>query len=125
MIFKICAYSLLALAVILLGRELGWRGAPLIAVSVLLSAVGLVLPTLRSVNSYYSTLFLELNLSGIAKTAIKLIGLGYLVGIVSDICKELGEGLIAKGVLLVGRVEIISIVAPYFFEVIRIGVSLI
>lgn len=125
MIFKICAYSILALVVILLGKELGWRGAPLVAVSVLLFAVGLVLPTLKSVNNYYSSLFLELNLADISKTAIKLIGLGYLVGIVVDICREMGEGLIAKGVLIVGRIEIISIVAPYFFEVIRIGVSLI
>ena len=124
MIFKICAYALCSLVVIMLLKEIGSRSTPLIAVSVLLLALSLVLPLLEGAREYL-VLFDSLGLTDASKTILKLIGLGYLVGIVVDICKEMGEGLVAKAVLIVGRIEIVLIAAPYFLDVIRIGVSLI
>ena len=125
MIFKICACAIISCIAILLVKEIGWKGAPLIAISVLLLAISLVLPTLMTVKNYLSSMSDSFQIAEVAKTILKLIGLGYLVGIVTDILKDMGEGLIAKAVLLVGRIEIIAIVIPYFLEVVRIGVSLI
>lgn len=125
MIFKICACAILSIVVTLLVKEIGWRGAPFIAISVLLCAISLILPTLQTAKNYLFLISDSFEISEIAKTILKLIGLGYLVGIVVDILKDMGEGLIAKAVLLVGRIEIIVIVMPYFFEVVKIGVSLI
>ncbi len=125
MIFKICAYAILCIVVILLVKEIGWRGTPFIAISVLLCAISLVLPTLQNAKKYLFLISDSFQITEIAKTILKLIGLGYLVGIVTDILKDMGDGLIAKGVLLVGRIEIIAIVMPYFFEVVKIGVGLL
>lgn len=115
----------MAVVVMLLVKEIGWRGAPFIAISALLCAVSLVLPSLKSSQVYLLDISEAFGITEITKTVLKLIGLGYLIGIVVDILKDMGEGLIAKSVLLVGRIEIIVIAMPYFFEVVKIGVSLI
>jgi len=57
--------------------------------------------------------------------AIKVLGIGYLFGICADLCRELGEAGIAKACEVVGRVEIIAVVIPYFEEIIKVGVELI
>ena len=67
----------------------------------------------------------EADLADSIAVALKVLGLGYLFGISADICRELGESGIAKSVEVVGRVEIIAVVIPYFEEIIRVGLGLI
>ncbi len=125
MIFKICAYAIMAIVIITLVKELGWRGAPLIAVGALIFAIGLILPLLTRAKGYYNSFASSLGISDIAITVLKIVGIGYIAGIVCELCREMGEGLIARSVALVGRIEIIMMSAPYFLEVVKLGVSLI
>ena len=57
--------------------------------------------------------------------AVKILGIGYLFGMCADVCRELGEGNVAKGVEVVGRVEIIAVVIPYFKEIVSVGTELL
>ena len=45
--------------------------------------------------------------------ATKILGLGYVFGICSDVCRELGENGVANSILVVGRVEIFLATLPY------------
>ena len=45
--------------------------------------------------------------------ATKILGLGYIFGICSDVCRELGENGVANSILVVGRVEIFLATLPY------------
>ena len=41
----------------------------------------------------------------------------------ADVCRELGENGIAKVTEVVGRVEIMAVVMPYFEEIIKLGLK--
>ena len=113
---------LLAVTAYLL-RGFGWQGAGIFAAvaSVVLLA-GAISP-LSYVLSSIKKAGASADISAPLRTAIKVLGLGYLFGICADICRELGESGIAKAVEVVGRVEIIAVVVPYFEEIIRVGVE--
>ncbi len=60
-----------------------------------------------------------------AVTAVKIIGVGYIFGICSDIISELGEPSVAKGLVAVGRIEVLCLILPYFKDIITLGIGLI
>ena len=116
--------ALLLAAVSFILKSLGWRGAPvLIAVAsvCLISTVG---EELTSVFGTISGLTEPLGAQSAVTAAIKIIGLGYLFGISADVCRELEAPGLAKAVDVVGRVEIIAVVLPYFKEIIETGIGL-
>ena len=53
------------------------------------------------------------------------MGLGYVFGFTSEICSELGEGVIASAVTAAGRVQIFLVAYPYFEKIIKLGVELL
>lgn len=115
---------LLALALVLLG-EAGFRGkriaAALFAVlflSALGEGVGKIMETVLG--------FAEgAKISEVATSAAKIIGVGYLFGIGADVIAELGEGMISKGLLVAGKIEILLIALPYFKDILELGLSII
>lgn len=105
--------------------ELGFRGRKTLSVLgllLLLTAVGegiskLIQPILGLCDT--------VGFSEGAVCALKIVGAGYLFGICSDIVAELGEPLVAKGLLTAGRVEMLLVASPYFAGVIKLGAELI
>lgn len=106
-------------------RSLGWRGAPVFAV---ICSVVLIAEAGESLSGVFSSLSLLYRQKGMEEgvsAVLKVLGLGYLFGISSDVCRELGETGIAKSVEVVGRVEIIAVVIPFLKEIIETGVELV
>ena len=60
-----------------------------------------------------------------ADKAVRAVGLGYVFGFTSDICKSLGESTLASLVTAVGRVEIFLLALPYFVKTIELGMELL
>lgn len=106
-------------------RSFGWRGAPVfaaVAAAVIIfesgENLGYIFGSVKNIGS-------GVGISELVGAAIKVLGIGYLFGICADLCRELGEAGIAKACEVVGRVEIIAVVIPYFEEIIKVGVELI
>lgn len=106
-------------------REIGFRAAPVIGiiagVLLLLESVELYGEALGAVGRLAS----ESGASRAVSSMLKVTGLTYLFGIASDVCRELGESGLSRVVDVVGRVEILLVAAPYFGEIIMLGVELI
>lgn len=125
MIPKICALGLLLTFVAVLLSEFGYKNKRLfsvLAVILLLSILG------GEISSAMSGMLEISQITGItdtAKCAFKIIGIGYVFGIASDIAKELSEPAIANAVTVGGRIEILLIAMPYFAEIVKLGVELI
>ena len=116
--------ALLLAVCLLLLRELGWRGVGVFAAIGVLSLLMLVREPLLSIFS--SEIFLSAGEhSGELSAAIKVLGVGYLFGISSDVLRTLGEERLASTLELVGRVEILLIILPYVEEIIKIGAQLL
>ena len=60
-----------------------------------------------------------------AEAVIKAVGIGYATGITADICRELGEGGIAKAVLTCARIEIALVALPHLYEITELAMELI
>ena len=55
----------------------------------------------------------------------KLFGVGYLFNTCADLCEQMGEDGLAKGVISLGRVEIIALSLPLIGELFSLAQSLL
>lgn len=117
------ALAAAVLAIIL--REAGFRSPKLVSVA------GIVVISLVAALRL-GTLIEELlppAISGEAREGarlmLKMIGAGYVFGICSDICRELGEGGIANALQVAGRVEIMLLLLPTLREIFELGAGLL
>ncbi len=117
--------ALVAAMSALLLRDFGWKGVPVFSLICFVLIISLAEPYLREVSNRLLSLGEANDVSEEAKAVLKVVGVGYLCGIVSDSCQELGEGRIASAVTFIGRVEIIAIIFPFFEEIIKLGVGLV
>ena len=121
---RIVGAALLFAVTLFLLREFGWRAAPLLCV---MSSLFLFF----AIGEEISALIFDIlsiqgeNYTREISAAIKVLGVGYLFGIASDMCRTLGEAQIAKTLDIVGRVEILTIIMPFFKEIIELGVGLL
>ena len=122
MTIKLCFLGILIAFCATLLKGFGWRGAPVfvaVGFAVLLSDVPVFL-------SDAVKLFGEWESLGESASAIfKIIGIGYLFGISSEICRELGETGISSALSLVGRFEIIAVALPVISEIFKLALSLV
>ena len=125
MMLKLLGIGLLVAVFCLLLGELGSRSRP--AVSVLGSVIILlgVMPEISGVISEVLSISDKVGASEIATLAAKLVGIGYIFGLVAEICEGLSERGVANAVLLAGRVEIFVLVFPCFKELLQLGLELL
>ncbi len=126
MILKITALGLLLALMGILLRSFGFRGAGAFAALGVATLVSFTAGELSELFGLfgYSELFSE-EAMGYVGAIMKIVGAGYIFGIGADICRELGEGGIANGVLVAGRVEIFAITLPYLKKILDIGAELL
>lgn len=122
---RVCAFALMSVAVSILLKEFGWRGAPLVGVVTSLGLLVLILPYFKTLGGFYSDIAEGFGLSELVKSVLKVIGVGYLGGICAEVCTELGEGSVASAVITVSRLEILVLTAPYFIRIVEMGVGLL
>ena len=125
MIFKACAFALVAVFCTVILRELGWRGAGVTAVVCAVILFSLVAEGVSTAAKEIERLSALAELSEFGKCVLKIVGIGYIYGVSSDICKDMGEGAVASALGIVGRVEILLAVLPYFKDILDFGLRLL
>ena len=120
---RLIAYVLVTLFLGVILKELGFKGAKLIFLLGMISVIGACAIYIGRLTSELGSLGRE---SGEYATAmLKIVGVGYAFGICSDICTELGEGGLAGAVTLFGRIEIMTISAPFIKMIVEKGIEMI
>lgn len=109
------ALLLIASASVLILKAFSFKGAPIIAVLFTLFVLLRGLETLSHSLSSVSSLPDEVG--AYASSALRAVGIGYIGGISSDACRELGESGLAKASSLLAKFEIVAIACPYIFEI--------
>ena len=102
-------------ASLLILKCFGFKGAPVVAAIAIVTLSTSVLERMPELIS----LFGELNAVGTEEyvsSAVKVVGVGYLGGISQDVCRELGEGGVARCISIVSRLEMITIATPHIRE---------
>lgn len=125
MIVKICAYAILAACLAHVLRELGFRGAAVFGILASVIIVCSAIPYIDKLGQIMQGIGGSSGVSEQIGSILKIIGIGYLGGVSSDVCRDMGEGAIARAAELVTGIEIVLIAAPYFVSIIELGVGLI
>jgi hypothetical protein len=120
---NICIYMLLVAAISLILKNFGFKGAPLICALSLICVAIPMLERLKDIEAPIGSLVYS-EAEKYIKAAAKVVGIGYLSGICSDVCKEIGEGGVAKCITLVSKLELIAVSAPFIKEVFDFASSL-
>ena len=120
---KVLLYAFITLFLGIILRELGFGGTRLILLLATVSLIGASvigiggiladIPGLGEVGEEYTTAML------------KIVGVGYVFGICSDVCAELGEVSLGNAVCLFGRIEILTLAMPFVERIVEKGVELI
>lgn len=106
-------------------KELGWRAAPIFASVSALAIITLVLPEINNLTSGVVSALTVVGASDAARAVLKIIGIGYLCGICSDVCKDIGSERVGVAISLAGRVEIALIALPYVTQMLKLGLELV
>ncbi len=125
MIGKAVATALLAAVLAFILSEYGYRGKKLFSVCCIVALLALGLELFGEAASGIGSLVTLAGLGEAAGCAVKIVGAGYVFGIASDICRELGETGIATALITVGRLEIFVTVLPYIVKMVELGMETI
>ena len=109
------ALLMLAASVLIL-KCFGFKGAPVVGAVAMITLSTSLFERLPQFLSLFEQLrsFVQ---ARYVDSAVRIVGIGYLGGISADLCRELGEGGIAKCVNTVARLEVITIATPYVAEI--------
>jgi len=121
---KAIAYAMITLFLGFLLREFGFRGYRLAVIVGTVGVIGVAVIGIGDMLSSFSVLGQDID-DKYVKMILKIIGVGYVSGICSDVCIDLGELGLSNAVILVGKCEIVAIAAPCVVSIIEQGVSLI
>ena len=109
---------------VLLLRQLGSPAVPAVvciaAVGVLSLVTSGLVPVVDALRA-----FIDARGAEYAEAGLKIIGVGYLSGICSDVCDTLGEVALGRVVVVAGRAEIIALSLPFFLEIMNLGLELV
>lgn len=120
---RIAACALIALFLGILLKELGFHGSTFVT---LLGTVSLVGVSVVSLGEIFS-LLPDVGPDGreYAEAMLKIVGAGYVFGICSDVCSQLGQTSLSSAVILCGRVEIVALSVPFVKMIIEEGIKLL
>jgi stage III sporulation protein AD len=122
---QIGAVGLLMAVTAVLLKDLGWRGAAVFSAFSLVALLSLCTEGILKISGAVSDFASQSALSEAAAGVLKITGVGFLMGATADVCRELGEGGIARGVILAGRLEILCIALPFLQKIVAIGMELL
>ena len=120
---KLIAYVLITLFLGVILRELGFKGSRLVLLLGMISVIGASVTYVGKLIELYG--MLGIGSDEYAVAMIKIVGIGYVFGICADICSELGEGGLANAVCLFGRIEAVTLSAPFVKMIVEKGIELI
>ena len=106
-------------------KAFGWKGAPLAAISAILVIISYCGEVFGEVFSLFESLPESDGAPQASEYLMKILGIGYLSGICSDVCRELGEPTIASVVTTVARLEALLVILPMVTEIINLGLELV
>ena len=125
MIPKICLFAIISVLLAVLLGSLGFKSKGLFITLAALLMLGVLQNDLSNIFGEIISFSESAGITDATKTALRVVGLGYVFGFTSEICLSLGEPLIASVVTAAGRVQLLVVVYPYILDVVKLGVELL
>ncbi len=101
-------------------REIGFRGAPLFGVMAITTLYIVVISRVETIIGSLNEISTLLGASELFLVATRIIGIGYITSLSSEMCKEIGDIGVARAVEMLGRVEILAVSIPYAVRIVEL-----
>ena len=121
---KLCGGALLCVIAALLIKSAKGEALPLQWAGILVLC-GSSLALWQPVLSWLSELCGALGLGETSKLLFKGLGVGVLTQLCADLCRQSGEGMLASGVEMAGRAELLLLCLPMLQEVVELAGELL
>lgn len=108
----LCGIALLCAVTAYLLRQFGWRGAPLVGLFAFLLLFSSGAGALTGLSDTVLRIGEAGGVGSVGACALRILGVGYLCGLTADVCRDLGEEAVARGVLMVGKFAILLMALP-------------
>ena len=125
MIPKICIFALISVLLSVLLSSLGFKSKGLFVTLAALLMLSALADGIKETFEDVLSLTAMAGITDAAKSALRVVALGYVFSFTSEICLSLGEPLIASVVTAAGRLEILVVTFPYIEKIVGIGVELL
>ncbi|MBQ9760210.1 MAG: hypothetical protein IJW16_02550 [Clostridia bacterium] len=121
MALRVCLLAVTALSLALLVKA--WKSdfLPLVRIAAALAFALLLISSATPIISYVEGLIQSTSAAGYSPILFKALGIAILTQCCSEICRECGEGGIATGVELVGKLEILLLCLPLINEILTLA----
>ena len=116
---KICAFAILCAVLSTVIKHINPSFSPFIRIAACVTVAVLALTAIRPIVTYINNLMTSSALGEYGGILIKAVGMGFVVQICGDICRDCGEGSIASGVELMGKIEILLLCLPLLQKIIE------
>ena len=117
--------ALLAAVGVLLLRELRGGLAPLLKIGAALFLFGTAIRMYAPVVTRIRTLFALAEGHALAAPVLRAVGVAVIAELSAALCRDLGEGTIADGVLFFGRIEILLLALPLIDRLLELAGELL
>lgn len=124
-IVALAGVGLLASVAVLLLRELRGGLAPAVRLGAALFLFGAAILLYAPIVARIRTLFSLAEGRELAAPVLRAVGVALIAELTATICRDMGEGTIADGVLLFGRTEILLLALPLIDELLEIAGELL
>ncbi len=113
---KLCGVAVIAVTLTVMIKEMKRGIGTLVGIAALLTLFFAIMSKYGEAITGISELTRENGLGRYSTLMIKALGIGTAVKITSDICRDFGEGGIAGGIELAGKLEILLLALPFISE---------
>ena len=124
-ILQLAGVGILASVATLLLRELRGGLAPCIRLGAAILLFGAAIALYLPIVSRIRTLLALVEGRELATPILRAIGVALIAELAATLCRDLGEGSLADGILLFGRIEILLLSLPLLDELLRIAGELL
>ena len=121
----VCGVAIAAAFLALLLSEIGYKGARLLSVAASVILFTVALAQISDILSLLDPILSAENIKEPVRLSLKVVGIGYTVGVCRDAVDDLGHKSLASSLMTVGRLEILAVVVPEIINIVRLASSLI
>ena len=122
---EICGVAILFSVCAAIVKEVSPRGFSYVGIFGGVLLFSLALLRYSEPVSYVSRLASRTGVSEYISLVLKVLALGYGVGLSADLCRDMGEARIASSLEMVARAECLLLCMPAFTEIIELALGLV
>ena len=123
-VFKICGICLCAAILFMILKTMKSDAAVCTVIGGIIAVLIALLPEIGELLGVIEKFGVSAKTVECIGVMLKALGVAYVAGTVSDICKEAGSSTLASNIETAAKIEIVALALPYVYELVTLAVRM-